>query len=205
MTPIYFPAYLKSERGEILEIGEACVSDTKNEAEFVNEFVPLIKMGTPATIVRFLGEKELECLHGRVYLSSRTLLRIVDVDEYVIDEMRRLFSVNENISADIYVSSKPVHFSALQKMEYTPGTIRYVSRDIFKICTLEYVAEGSFLTFSTGGPGVALDNLVVRVTERVLLRRSSAILICEVYKPTHENSAALRAYETLKRQRAGLV
>lgn len=199
MFPLYFPASLKTADNKLLEMGEAYVSDTEDAVYFTNDFVPLMKMGTEVCIVRTLGDREQERFVGHVYLSSRNLLQIVDVDNYIISEVRRLFTVNENLGVELYASSKPSHFGNLQKLTYFPGTIRYVSRDLFKICTMEYVAEGDYLAFSTDGPGILLNQLVVRVTERVLLRRSVAILLCEVWHPNAENRAALAAYSSARK------
>lgn len=199
MLPLYFPAFLKTDDNRLLEIGQGYVSDTENAVYFTNDFVPLMKMGTEACVVRTLGERELERFKGHVYLSSRNLLQLVDVDDYVVEEARRLFSVNENLNVDLYAAHKPGQFSNLQKLTYFPGTVRFISPTLFKICTMEYVTEGTYLMFSTDGPGVSLEKLIVRVTERILLRRSVAILLCEVCDLDTGNRNVLQAYHAPRR------
>lgn len=205
MLPIYFSAVLKTEDDKLLEMGQAYVCEMDNALCFTNDFVPLMKIGAVASIVRILGDRELERFCGRVYLSSRNLLQIVDVDEYIMEEARRMFSVNESLNVELYASAKPVHFAYLQKMTYFPGTVRSVSPDIFKICTMEYVETGTFLTFSVEAPSLVLDNFVVRVTERVLLRRAVAVLLCEVWHPSPENVAMIRSYTFHKTLPSGTV
>ena len=194
MYPIYFSATLKTEDDQVLELGQACVSDTEPSVDFTSDFVPLMKLGVTARIIRTLGAKELEVFEGQVYLSSRQLLRIVSVPESVMEQARRLFSVNENLSTELYLApGKSPNFNP-QKAERITGSIRYVSSTVIKIHAMEFVGEGQYLMFSAEGPGIVLDKMTVRVRERVLLMRNAAILICEMISPSPENRAALEAY-----------
>lgn len=194
MYPIYFSAVLKTEDGQLLEIGQACVSDTENSVDFTSDFVPLLKLGETARITRTLGSKELESFVGQVYLSSRKLLRIVSVENAVMESARRLFSVNENLPTELYLApGRSTNFN-LQKAERVNGAVRFISSDVIKLHAMEFIGEGQYVMFSAEGPGIELDKMMVRVKERVLLMRNAAILICEMISPTSANRSALEAY-----------
>jgi hypothetical protein len=78
------PALLKSAEGKLLEIGEAVVSIENRSVDFHSEFVHLFKMDTPLKIVLTKDGEETQCFDGRVYLSTQTMLRLVEVSDQVL-------------------------------------------------------------------------------------------------------------------------
>ena len=200
MVPIYFSASLETNDGQVLEIGEACVSETDDAITFTSGFVPLIKLGTTVQITRVLGGQELNRFIGKVYLSSSKLLQIVGVDAELVKTMRQLFSVNELASTSLILAPKASIDFQMQKAESIFGVVRYLSMDIIKIFSMEYISEGQHLVFSLDSPGIKLDNMLVRVRERVLLKRNAALHICTIVSPSHDNGMALAAYSVRKKQ-----
>lgn len=193
MNPIYFPATLKLGDGQFLEYGQAFLSQDKDGVvNFTGDFVPLIRIGETVNIVRTLGEREMERFVGQVYLSSRRLLQVVGVQGAALREAHRMFDSNANLSADIFVV-KPPHFN-MQKGEKISGFVRFVSPDIIKICTMEFVDEGAHLALSAEGMSLLLDDMLVQVKERILLMRNSAVLICDVLSSSPENEEILSGY-----------
>ncbi|MEG2371762.1 MAG: hypothetical protein RSB36_03160 [Hydrogenoanaerobacterium sp.] len=200
MVPIYFSASLETDTKQVLEIGEACVSETDDAITFTSGFVPLIKLGTTVHITRVLGGHELNRFIGKVYLSSSKLLQIVGVEHELICDMRRLFSVNELASTSLVLAPKASADFTPQKTESIFGVVRYLSMNIIKIFSMEYIPDGQYLVFSLDTPGIKLTNMLVQVRERVLLKRNAALHICTVVKPSHENGMALAAYSVRKKQ-----
>ena len=72
--------------------------------------------------------------------------------------------------------------------------MRYISPDVLKICTMEFVDENAHLALSAEGMSLLLDDMLVQVTERVLVMRNSAILLCRVLSSTPENQEILAGY-----------
>lgn len=200
MVPIYFSAALKTEDGQLLEVGEACVSETDDAINFTSGFVPLIKLGSTVCITRTLGSKELNNFVGRVYLSSSKLLQIVGVDPADVADMRRLFSVNELTSTSLIFAPGASTSFSVQKAKNIFGVVRYLSSDCIKIFSMEFIPEQQYLMFSLDTPAVQLDRILVRVRERVLLKRNAALHICDIVSPTHENGLALAAFSVRKKQ-----
>ncbi|MEG0339034.1 MAG: hypothetical protein RR573_03865 [Oscillospiraceae bacterium] len=193
MNPIYFSCVLKSLDGKLLEYGQAFLSQDKaGTINFTGDFVPLIRIGETVNIVRILGERELERFQGQVYLSSRRLLQVIGITGPTLKEAHRIFDSNANLSADIYRVSPP-HFN-MQKGDKLSGFVRFISPDILKICTMEFIDEGTYLALSAEGMSLLLDDMLVQVTERVLVMRNSAILICKVLSSTPENEEILAGY-----------
>lgn len=193
MFPVYFSALLKSANGNLLEIGEACVSRTDNKITFKNEFVPLVKLNTRVEIVRVLGNKQLERFCGTVYLSSRSLLQIVDVDEKLIQAIRELFDINTYLPAVFSLSPDKSPDFNRKKCEPVPGMIRYVSETVVKVSLLPYVGEGRYLIVECAAP-LELRNTMLRVEKRELLGRQAALLICSVVSAPAEETARLHDY-----------
>lgn len=203
MNPIYFTSTLKSEDGQILEYGQAFLSqDKEGTVNFTGDFVPLIRIGETVCISRTLGEREMERFTGQVYLSSRRLLQVVGVSSPALAEAHRIFDTNANLAADIYHVSPP-HFN-MQKGEKLSGFVRFVSPDILKICTMDFVDEGAYLALSAEGMSLLLDDILVQVAKRELIMRNSAVLICKVLDSTPENTEILTGYFARRQKQARL-
>lgn len=196
MYPIYFPAALKTEDGKLLEKGSACISEGRFTVDFINEFVPLLKLDTPVQIVRMLGDQPLNCFVGNVYLSSRNLLQIVSVDETALREAWRLFAINTQISASFALSPNHSPHINYKKAEKIDGSIRYISADTIKISAMQYIAEGEYLMIAIEEP-IVLKKLVVQVTERVLIGRNAALLLCKIVSMHRSDEKVLADYAEL--------
>lgn len=166
---------------------------------FTSDFVPLIKLGSEVTVVRVIGEKRLDRFVGKVYLSSRKLLRIVDVDSAAINPAFEMFESNIILPADFLVAPGATTRFNVQKARAVSGFVRYISPQSVKICTMEFADKGDYLVFSLEDPALSLDKMLVCVKERVLLMRSAALLLCEVVSLSMENGVAIAGFlEALK-------
>lgn len=190
--PVYFSALLRTEDGRLLETGEACLSRTENKVTFRNEFVPLVKIDETVEIVRVLGNRQLEAFRGRVYLSSRNLLQIVDVDPQLISQTLQVFDINTYMSTIIALSPNNSPLFNLKKADIIAGTIRYLSMDVIKLSVLPYVGEGQYMKLECDEPP-CFKNTVVRVEKRELLGRNAALLLCSIVSQPHGERAALKA------------
>lgn len=200
MYPIYFTARLYSCEGILLEQGEACISKQDCRVTFKNEFVPLLKLGTSARIVRVLGDTELECFTGTVYLSSRNLLQVIDVDPAIIDAARELFDINMYQTAYFALSPDEKTRFNPRKCEVVTGTVRYISENIIKISAIPFIGEGQVLMIDSDQP-LNLSRTIVRVQKRVLLGRKAAILLCEILKmPVTEKIAYNKFLTAVKKE-----
>ncbi|MEG1686294.1 MAG: hypothetical protein RR185_04175 [Angelakisella sp.] len=181
MVPIYFSALLRTAEGRLMELGEACLSRRENKVTFRSEFVPLVKLGTTVEIVRVLGQKQLERFRGQVYLSSRNLLQIVEVDPQLIATVRALFDTNTCLPANFTVSPDKAPVFPPKHVDLVTGTVRYLSYDTVKLSLLPYVGEGQYLIIDCQCEGLELRQTIVRVEQRELLGRRAALLLCSVY------------------------
>lgn len=190
INSIEFSAFLESEENDILEPGQAYISHD-NSVTFTSDFVPLIKLGSEVAVIRAIGEKRLDRFVGKVYLSSRKLLRIVDVDSAAIDPALEMFKSNIILPADFLVAPGATTRFNAQKARAVSGFLRYISPQSVKICTMEFADKGDYLVFSLEDPALSLDKMLVCVKERVLLMRSAALLLCEVVSLSMENGVAI--------------
>lgn len=176
-----------------MEPGQAYIS-RDNSVTFTSDFVPLIKLGSEVAIIRVIGEKRLERFVGKVYLSSRKLLRIVDVNSAIISVALEMFESNAVFPAEFLIAPKATTHFNVQKVHAVSGFIRYISPQSVKICTMEFVDKGQYLMFSLEEPSLPLDKMLVRIKERILLMRSAALLLCEVVSLSKNNGVAIADY-----------
>lgn len=87
----WFPALLKTAEGEVLAEGSACVSSETKDVTFQSDFVPLYPVGTPLEIVRLSEAREIHRFFGKVYLSDKTLLRLVSVTDRTPPDAEQLY------------------------------------------------------------------------------------------------------------------
>lgn len=193
MNSISFSAILESKEDDILEPGQAYISKD-NSITFTSDFVPLLKLGSKVSVIRVIGEKRMECFGGKVYLSSRKLLRIVEVDQKLINQALELFDSNVILPTEFCLApGSSTHFN-IQKAKGISGFIRYISQNTVKICTMEFADKGQHLMFSLEESELELTKMMVVVKERILLMRSAAVLLCDVVSLSQNNSLAIRRY-----------
>ncbi len=185
-----FPALLCSCDNTVQEFGSATIAAHDNAIDFTGEFVPLLPLGTQASLRWMLGNKCLAEFHGCVYLSSRELLRIVDLEEDTLESVRKIFRSNVQLSAQIISAEK----AGFTKPQYSSGEIIYLSTKHFTIKAGEYFSAGDKLFLSAEVDFLTLHNLPLQVEQRVLLRRNEALLLCSVLPAGDDNFIALSAY-----------
>lgn len=189
---------MESEENDILEPGQAYIS-RDNSVTFTSDFVPLVKLGSEVTVIRVIGEKRLEHFVGKVYLSSRKLLRIVDVDSAAIGPALEMFESNVVFPAEFLIAPGATTRFNVQKARAVSGFVRYISPQSVKICTMEFADKDEYLVFSIGEPELSLEKMLVRIKERILLMRSAALLLCEVVSLSMENGVEIAGFlEDLK-------
>ncbi|WMJ82882.1 hypothetical protein ACS3UN_01430 [Oscillospiraceae bacterium LTW-04] len=136
----------------------------------------------------------MERFVGKVYLSSRKLLRIVDVENETIDAALEMFESNAVFPTEFLVAPGATTRFNVQKAHAVSGFVRYVSPQYVKICTMEFVDKGEYLVFSLEEPSLSIDKMLVRIKERILLMRSAALLLCEVVSLNMHNGVAIAGY-----------
>lgn len=105
MFPSNCKAVLKTMDENIVEYGQANISLKEKFVEFTSQFVPLLKIDTEAKIICLEGISSTHIITGRVYLSSKNLLRLVDIKCTLIPGAEKVLETPTFLRAKIY---KPV-------------------------------------------------------------------------------------------------
>lgn len=105
MFPSNCKAILKTIDDNIIEYGQVTVSLKEKYAEFSSQFVPLLKIETEAKIICMEGAVTTHIITGRVYLSSKNLLRLVSIKCTLIPGAENVLETPTFIRAKIY---KPI-------------------------------------------------------------------------------------------------
>lgn len=105
MFPSNCKAILKSSDDTIIEYGQVSVSLKEKFAEFSSQFVPLLKIDTEAKIICLEGVTSTHIITGKVFLSSKNLLRLVDIRCTLIPGAEHVLETPTFLRAKIY---KPI-------------------------------------------------------------------------------------------------
>lgn len=185
-----FPALLRSGDNTVQEFGQATIVAGDNALDFTGDFVPLLPLGTAASLEWVLGERVLASFYGRVYLSSRELLRIVEIEPAHLEKERQIFATNTRISATYFVGTKP----PLGKVTPLQGTILALAKQAITLRVDEYIAPGQTVLLSAEIDFLTLRHLPLLVEKRVLLRRDEALLLCRVLPTNDDNQIGMATY-----------
>lgn len=87
----WFDAVLKMPDGAVVAKGLANVAVSERSVNFSADFVPLFPLGENLTVVRLHGGNEVHRFVGNVYLSDKTLLRLVSVDDELLTGSEEIY------------------------------------------------------------------------------------------------------------------
>ncbi len=105
MFPSNCKAVLKTMDDNIIEYGQANISLKEKFAEFTSQFVPLLKVDTEAKIICLEGVASTHIITGKVFLSSKNLLRLVEIRCTLIPGAENVLETPTFLRAKIF---KPV-------------------------------------------------------------------------------------------------
>lgn len=203
MDPIWFTAILTDEKGRFLEKGFASLPLETNSLCFKSSFVPLLKIGTPVTIIRTLDERELESFHGEVYVSSRQFLRMTSVDEGSLKRIKSFFGFNTAFEAYLTLEL-PAHFPFyFNKPQEIYAAIYYLSMTQIKFQSMDKLEMGSRLILDIEKSGqipVALNKLALVIDQIVPYGGMTVCYIGSILPMAETTRAHLAAYLEQKRQ-----
>lgn len=174
MLPAHFKARLKTWDDQPLEEGYASVSIENRSVDFQNEFVPLLELGTTVKVLQLQEGQEIHCFIGRVYLSSRRLLRVVSVSDDLLTEAEKRLPVEVDIKGRLRLRSEGV-----QSIKSYPAHIYTLSPTIVRFtCPLQLQA-GSCVLLGFSEP-FAIEELAAQVYQSILFGDSHSGYHCHV-------------------------
>ncbi|MEA5010196.1 MAG: hypothetical protein VB100_00545 [Angelakisella sp.] len=173
MIPAHFDAALKTEDNKLLEIGFATVSQENGTVSFKNEFVPLLNLGTTAKIVRIIDEKETHCFTGKVYLSSRQLLQLVEVKDSILHELEKY------MPSDITMNGHVTYSDCGLKLRRYDAKIYSISLNSVRFMSKKEFNTGDRLTLETKDP-VELKDVIIEVTQPIAFGSGSTGNRCNI-------------------------
>lgn len=196
MTPPYFNAVLKTDKDLFLEVGTACVYVESESVDFKNEFVPLMKLGETAKVVRTDGSDETQSFVGKVYLSSRKLLRIVSVKDYILPNAAKHLSVTVPIQAVV----TPVTLLT-RKHKTAYAILHFLSMHTIKFTCREKFEPGQklLITIPSSTPGgAAMRDISVSVYKNIIFGENETGYHCTVLDIPAPCVPMLRTYLELE-------
>lgn len=162
MLPTRFTAVLKTHDDKLLEYGEGVLFPQDQYLEFVSDFVPLLKLGADAKIVRTQKEIETRSFQGQVYLSSGNLLRLVDVQEEILSELELTTPVD--IDTEGYFAPLGNHLSRLLRKGDFTAKVHAVSINTIKFLSSKVFENAQQFQVSITGP-LELKDLTVEIIQ----------------------------------------
>lgn len=191
----FFSAVLKTEDDQFLERGRARVQPEDRSVEFRSDFVPLMKFGTPAKIVRILNEIETHSFMGTVYLSSKNYLRLVNVTDEMLTDQELGLSIMTEIPAKLtpMLSSSEMFHLPLRGLIRFDAEIYSISLTSIKFSCTEEFLIGDRLMVQTEEP-VELNKAVVEVYQIVAFDTACSCYRCNIVSLPEPCASALSAY-----------
>ncbi len=201
MFPTRFPALLKTDKDDILEEGIAYISKEENAVEFTNEFVPLMKLGATAKIVRIEKDYETHCFEGSVYLSSRNLLRITSVTDYVLEDAKNICTVNTEIHTQLTPYDLGVVTPGAIMNDKVNATIQSISMQEVLFTSSQTLTEGDRFLLSISEP-LALRRVIIEIYRCIFFGNGSSTYQCNIHSISDACQAALKEFvdKNLKNQ-----
>lgn len=195
MSGIRFPAVLESEDGNIIEYGYAELASDPNSINFTGGFIPLYRIGEKVTVVRLLNGKRLDTLRGKVFLSSKNLLRVTDIDEASIARIRSIFSSNTRFRASLGVTEERKRFRIRPRKDIyrVDAIIYHVSCGEIRFLSMDPISRGRKLILDLDRPFTA-KGIVLSVRSVVDFGNIMDAYICDIVSAPQESLRALKEY-----------
>lgn len=189
-----FPALLESDYNHISEYGQGRIAQTGDAIDFSAGFIPLLPLGTTASINWIFGTRLVVAFSGKVYLSSPSLLRLVDISSHILDATRPIFAANTRLPARVTPAGSGGKSIA--------ADIIYLSRHAITLRLMGTTPQEAQLLLDCEVDFLTLHSLALQVQQLVPLRKQETLLLCKPGPYSDENLIALSAYSARLEQLA---
>lgn len=190
MTYYPFPAILHASYDDSQTFGEATVSANENAIEFSGGFIPLLPLGSEATVNWVLGNKSLVQFSGTVYLSTGNFMRLVGVDARLVEAARALFAINVRFAATV----SPAAPAGPLGQGRLPVQVLYLSSQFITLLARHDYDERQPLLLHAEVPYLTLASQPLTIRRKAPLRRNETLLLCDVHPSNNDNTIALSAF-----------
>ena len=180
-----FPARLFHLQYGVTTYGQARFVLRDRALDFTDEFVPLLPLGSQASVAWVQGDSIPMEFAGEVYLSSPDFVRITGVGRELFAAAAPLFA--QNISF-------PCRLSAARGEPPAAATAIYLSPGRVTLLTGLETQPGQALWLDAEIDFLTLRRLRLTVEQRHLLRRGQYLTVCGVQPASNENLIALNAF-----------
>lgn len=192
-------AYLKTEHGELLETGYANISVSNKTVDFVNDFVPLLKLDSRVKIICVIKDPlqnrylESHCFTGDVYLSSQKLLRIINVDDYIVNGAEKNLTVDTTLPARASIlpesSSLSARFPIIRR--WSEASVYLVAVESLRFTSHRQFEKGQKVCIQMKNGPLILDEVVVEIYETILFGSKLTGYRCNIVTISESDKANL--------------
>lgn len=182
----FFPAVLKTPDGQWLADGLARICAAERWVEIRSQFVPLLPLGAQAVVCRLTGQEESHRFMGKVYLSSPTLLRIVEVEEALLAEAE--LELPQPVCLEGWVSPAAGEGprARVDLFSLSLSQVRFTSTQPFQ--------EGQALQLEIQSPSLPLAGVGLQVARRLLFGVGKSSYRCRITSLPPHCRAQLASY-----------
>lgn len=201
---LWFPAVLKTPKGEVLAEGSAAVSPETRDINFRSDFVPLFPVGTQLEIHRMREEEEIHRFSGKVYISDKALLRLVGVTDHIPPDPKHMYCTNLPFSGTIEEIAAPASeqkrrlFRRLRRASAPVGPLLVPivslseNRLVFLYDSAQPFYAGQIFHLTANMP-LLLPKTAIEV-ESAILFGVNASYLCRFLELTEEQQSILRYF-----------
>lgn len=201
IEPHFFKAVLKTQNDQYLADGSATVCVAEKSVEFRSQFVPLLPLGAQAKIVRVIDGRETHCFEGSVYLSSSTLMRLVDVNDQLLTEVELEAMQNVTIPAQVspYQTQNGLFQFAAKRLARFEAEVFSISLTRLRFVCSEEFMEGERVSINLGPP-LELTGLTVEIKQQLLFGEKKIGYRCDLLPLDPEQKMALIGFLSKRMQ-----
>lgn len=191
---IRFTALLEDDHGNAIEHGSAELAADAVSINFFGEFIPLYPIGTEIKVVRTHNDKRLDTMKGKVFLSSRNLLRVTGISNTSLENIKRIFLSNVQFQISPFTSEKKRFFRRPKKKVYSSeSTVYFLSETSIKFMSTEKLQQGQQMILNLDTP-LLLRGVRIQVEETVDFGNIVTAYICRIIEIPQESLQSLREY-----------
>jgi len=186
-------AVLEDHRGKFIEKGMVSIPEDSLALDFTSDFLPLFKLGTPLTVIPVANNEPLDGIRGEVFLSTSTFLRLTNLQERELRELKELLKSNISMQLDLHLCPFAHLPFLIKKAEKINAQIYYLDSKTLKFYTEDPLDIGQKLLLETEDP-LTLKKLVVQVDEVLCISNTGLNYICIYINLSPENAESILNY-----------
>lgn len=142
-----FNSILKDLNYNPLATGTTIVNPRDHSLVFKSDFVPLYTIGTPLIVYRLHNNKEVHKFVGKVYISDKKLLKLIELEDILLPGSENCYSSNINFQAVAKYCLRKQNIISRFTFNNKNKSFNFLEIEIIKMDCTQLTFKSSKITF----------------------------------------------------------